>query len=79
MSEPTRAMSSRQLFGWLSGTNRQRVNLGPGLGYMLVVAAEPNVSCVVSIVRFIVVIIVVVVRLVVAAIVPAEVTELTDM
>ena len=53
--------------------------MGPGLGYMLVVAAETNVSCVVSVVRFIVVIIVVVVRLVVAVIVPAEVTELTDM
>ena len=59
-------MSSRQLFGLLSGTERQRLNFGPGLGYMLVVAAKPNVSCVV-------------VRSVVAVIVPAEVTELTDM
>ena len=53
--------------------------MGPGLGYMLVVAAETNVSCVVSVVRFIVVIIVVIVIVVVAVIVPADVTELTDM
>ena len=53
--------------------------MGPGLGYMLVVAAETNVSGVVSVVRFIVVIIVVVVIVAVAVIVPADVTELTDM
>ena len=46
---------------------------------MLVVAAETNISCVVSVVRFIVVIIVVVVIVVVAVIVPADVTELSDM
>ena len=72
-------MSSRQLFGWLSGSNRQRINLGPGLGYMLVIVAEPHVSCVVSVVRFIVVIIVVDIIVVVAVIIPADITELTDM
>ena len=53
--------------------------MGPGLGYMLVVAAETNVSCVVSVVRFIVVIIVVDIIVVVAVIIPADITELTDM
>ena len=53
--------------------------LGPGLAYMLVVAAKTNVSYVGSIVRFIVVMIVVIVIVVVALIILADVTELTDM
>ena len=46
---------------------------------MLVIVAEPNVSCVVSVVRFIVVITVVDIIVVVAVIIPADITELTDM
>ena len=46
---------------------------------MLVVAAETNVFCVVSVVRFNVVIIVVDIIVVVAVIIPADITELTDM